>query len=109
MAKKTTKGQKRVAESKRMYLGASPEDFAETTPCAWIQQTKEGISYGVRAYGKSVRRNTTAALAEFARLKRAVEVDVPRLTAENLAEQLRASKELASQGSGGSAANDEGA
>ena len=82
----------RAPEQKRMYVSAkTSEDFPETTPVVWIQQTKEGISYGVRAYGRSLKRNTAAAQAEFRKMKHFAEVEMEVLAAEYKAELLRMS------------------
>lgn len=82
----------RAPEAKRMYVTAkTSEDFPETTPVVWIQQTKEGISYGVRAYGRSLKRNTAAAQAEFTRMKHFAEVEMAVLAEEYQKELLRLS------------------
>lgn len=94
----SAKRSSRVAERRRMYVTEkTAEDFPETTPVVWIQQTKEGISYGVRAYGRSLKRNTDQAIEQFKRVKRFVEVEAPKLSDEHVAEVLRESAKPASR------------
>lgn len=56
-------------------------ETVEEAPSVWLSQLKDGVNYGVRDYGRLGRRATDRAMAEFLRLQRFVEVEVPRRAA----------------------------
>lgn len=73
-------------------------ETGEAAPSVWLSQLKDGVNYGVRDYGRLAKRVTDRAIAEFLKVKRFVEVEVPLLTEANGAERLRRSAETTKGG-----------
>lgn len=88
---------RRPSRAPRQRSGTTQIDHVydvEQTPGVWINSTKDGTSYGVRAYGKSVARQVPLAIEAFLQVKHFVEVALPEETAKNNRELLARSAEF---------------
>lgn len=63
------------------------------TPVVWIEQRKDGVSYGVRGYGKGLKDVGKRVRAVFLETKRFVDVELPEREAAQRKAQLAQSAE----------------